>query len=196
MNVLNSGRTFNTPLQSGANQMGMNSDLQKILVIHGPNLNMLGRREPDVYGDQTLKEIDTMLKTQANKLGLFLETFQSNHEGEIVDKIQQAHNSFHGLIINPAAYTHTSVAIRDALIMLNLPVVEIHLSNIYKRESFRHSSMISDIATAQIAGFGPFGYLLALNGLSQELSGLNPAFERNTEYFPKKPLTVARKTGY
>jgi len=176
--------------------MGKNTDLQKVLVIHGPNLNMLGKREPDVYGHQTLDEINTLLKAQANKLELFLEAFQSNHEGDIVDKIQQAHDSFHGLIINPAAYTHTSIAIRDALIMLDIPIVEIHLSNIYKRESFRHSSMISNIATAQIAGFGPRGYMLALEGLAQELSNLRPTLKLNTEYFPKKTLTVARKAGY
>jgi len=176
--------------------MAKNMELKKILVIHGPNLNMLGKREPDVYGHQSLDEINAALKAQADRLGLYIETFQSNHEGEIVDKIQQAHDSFHGIIINPAAYTHTSIAIRDALIMLDIPVVEIHLSNIYKRESFRHVSMISDIATAQIAGFGPYGYMLALKGLAQQLSILNPTFELNTEYFPKKTLTVARKTGY
>ena len=176
--------------------MGKQIDLQRILVIHGPNLNMLGKREPDTYGHQTLDEINTMLKTRANRLGLFLEAFQSNHEGDIVDKIQQANDSFQGIIINPAAYTHTSIAIRDALIMLDIPIVEIHLSNIYKRESFRHVSMVSDIATAQIAGFGSYGYMLALEGLVQELSSLKPAVELNTPYFPEKKLAVARKSGY
>jgi len=176
--------------------MEKHTDFQKILVIHGPNLNMLGKREPDTYGHQTLDDINTMLKTRANRLGLFLEAFQSNHEGEIVDKIQEANDAFHGIIINPAAYTHTSIAIRDALIMLDIPVVEIHLSNIYKRESFRHVSMVSDIATAQITGFGPQGYLLALDGLAQELSSLNPNFEHNTDCFPQKTLKVARKAGY
>jgi 3-dehydroquinate dehydratase-2 len=176
--------------------MGKQTDFQKILVIHGPNLNMLGKREPDTYGHQTLDEINTMLKTRANRLGLFLETFQSNHEGEIVDKIQQANDSFDGIIINPAAYTHTSIAIRDALIMLDIPFVEIHLSNIYKREKFRQVSMVSDIATAQIAGFGSHGYILALEGLAQELSRSKPAFELNTQDFSKKTLKVARKTGY
>ena len=176
--------------------MAKNTKLKKILVIHGPNLNMLGKREPDLYGHQSLDEINAALKAQADRLGLFIETFQSNHEGDIVDKIQQAHDSFHGIIINPAAYTHTSIAIRDALIMLDIPVIEIHLSNIYKRESFRHSSMISDIATAQVAGFGPYGYTLALKGMAQELTVLNSTFELNTENFPKKTLTVARKAGY
>ena len=149
--------------------MGENPARHKILVIHGPNLNMLGTREPDIYGHQTLADINSALKAQADRLGLQIETFQSNHEGDIVDKIQQAHNSFHGIIINPAAYTHTSIAIRDALSLLNIPVVEIHISNIYKRESFRHISMMSEVVTAQISGFGSDGYLLALDGLAHML---------------------------
>ena len=144
---------------------------RNILVIHGPNLNMLGTREPEIYGHQTLEKIDAALKAQADRLGLQIETFQSNHEGDIVDKIQQAHDSFHGIIINPAAYTHTSIAIRDALIMLDIPIIEIHLSNIHKREPFRHTSMISDIVTAQVSGLGPNGYILALEGLAQLLQG-------------------------
>ena len=149
--------------------MGANTAHHKILVIHGPNLNMLGTREPDIYGHQTLEEINTALKAQADRLGFQIETFQSNQEGDIVDKIQQAHDSFDGIIINPAAYTHTSIAIRDALSLLNIPVVEIHISNIYQRESFRHTSMMSAIVSAQISGFGPHGYLLALEGLAQLL---------------------------
>ncbi len=149
--------------------MAENTSSRKVLVIHGPNLNMLGTREPDIYGHQTLEEINAALKAQADGLGLHIETFQSNHEGDIVDKIQQAHDSFHGIIINPAAYTHTSIAIRDALSVLNIPVIEIHLSNIYKRESFRRTSLISAIVTAQISGFGSHGYMLALDGLAQVL---------------------------
>ena len=142
---------------------------KKILVIHGPNLNMLGGREPEIYGHQTLEEIDTALTARAERLGLEVETFQSNHEGEMVERIQQAHDSFDGIIINPAAYTHTSVAIRDALSLLTVPIVEIHLSNINKRESFRHTSLIADIAAARISGFGPQGYPLALDGLAHLL---------------------------
>ena len=149
--------------------MAENTDSRNVLVIHGPNLNMLGTREPDIYGHQTLEEIDAALTAQANRLGLHIETFQSNHEGHMVDKIQQAHDSFHGIIINPAAYTHTSIAIRDALSLLNIPVVEVHLSNIYKRESFRRTSMISAVVTAQISGLGSHGYLLALEGLARVL---------------------------
>jgi 3-dehydroquinate dehydratase-2 len=144
---------------------------KKILVIHGPNLNMLGMREPEIYGHQALEEINSALKAQAERLGMAVETFQSNHEGEIVDRIQQAHDAFDGIIINPAAYTHTSIAIRDALSLLNIPVVEIHLSNINIRESFRHTSLMADIVAARISGFGPQGYLLALEGLAQLLSG-------------------------
>jgi len=143
----------------------------KILVIHGPNLNMLGTREPDIYGHQTLADINSALKAQADRLGLDIETYQSNHEGDIVDQIQQAQDSFQGIIINPAAYTHTSIAIRDAISLLNIPVVEVHISNIYQRESFRQKSMISAIVTAQISGFGSQGYLLALDGLAQILQG-------------------------
>jgi 3-dehydroquinate dehydratase-2 len=149
--------------------MAENTDSRNVLVIHGPNLNMLGTREPDIYGHQTLEEINAALKGHAEQLGLHIETFQSNHEGDIVDKIQQAHHSFHGIIINPAAYTHTSIAIRDAISLLNIPVVEVHLSNIYKRESFRRTSMISNVATAQISGLGSHGYLLALEGLARAL---------------------------
>jgi 3-dehydroquinate dehydratase-2 len=149
--------------------MAENTDSRNVLVIHGPNLNMLGTREPDIYGHQTLEEINAALKGHAEQLGLHIETFQSNHEGDIVDRIQQANDSFHGIIINPAAYTHTSIAIRDAISLLNIPVVEVHLSNIYKRESFRRTSMISAVATAQISGFGSHGYLMALEGLARAL---------------------------
>ena len=138
---------------------------RSVLVIHGPNLNMLGRREPEIYGHQSLDEINAGLLAMGETLGLDITTFQSNHEGEIVEKIQLAMGSCDGILINPAAYTHTSIAIRDALSLLDIPVVEIHLSNIYKRESFRHKSLIADIAAARISGFGGQGYLLGLEGL-------------------------------
>lgn len=139
---------------------------QKILIIHGPNLNMLGKREPEIYGKTTLDEINTTLEEMGKKLDFNVETFQSNHEGTIVDKIQEAVSIYNGLIINPAAYTHTSVAIRDALLLLDMPVIEVHLTNIYKREPFRHKSMVADIATAQISGFGARGYAMALEALA------------------------------
>ncbi len=137
----------------------------KILVIHGPNLNMLGKREPELYGSQTLEDINQGLVVTGKKLGLDLLFFQSNHEGEIVDKIQSEMGKVQGVIINPAAFTHTSIAIRDALLLVDLPTVEIHLSNIYKRESFRHKSLVADIATGQISGFGAHGYRMALSAL-------------------------------
>jgi len=143
---------------------------KKVMVIHGPNLNLLGKREPHIYGHESLEEINSGLRDRGDLLGLDLDTFQSNHEGAIVDKIQQALGNCHGIIINPAAYTHTSVAIRDALAMLDIPVIEVHLSNIHKRESFRHQSMIADIVVARIAGFGSHGYLLGLEGLAKIIS--------------------------
>ena len=141
------------------------SSSKKVLVIHGPNLNLLGQREPEIYGRQSLDEINAGLLSLGEKLGLEIETFQSNHEGDIVDRIQMAVGSCDGILINPAAYTHTSIAIRDALSLLDIPVVEIHLSNIYKREPFRHKSLVADIAAARISGFGAQGYLLGLQGL-------------------------------
>lgn len=142
---------------------------QSVLVIHGPNLNMLGQREPDIYGRTALADIDGRLVEMGKRLDIAVETFQSNHEGDIVDKIQTA-AAFSGLIINPAAYTHTSVAIRDALLLLPIPIIEIHLSNIDKRETFRHTSLIADVVTARMAGFGAHGYLLALEALARMLS--------------------------
>ncbi len=139
--------------------------MKRILVIHGPNLNRLGRREPEIYGHHTLEAIDAEIIQAGEALGVIVQTFQSNHEGELVDRIQQAAEEVDGLVINPAAYTHTSVALRDALQMLDIPVIEVHLSNIYRRESFRHHSMTAAAATGQIAGLGKNGYLLALEAL-------------------------------
>ena len=133
----------------------------KILVIHGPNLNMLGTRESDIYGTKTLDEINNSLNALAADLGVELVISQSNHEGEIVEIIQKSKDCS-ALLINPAAYTHTSVAIRDAIAAVDIPAVEIHLSNIYKREEFRHKSLISPVASGQVAGFGPDSYLLGL----------------------------------
>ena len=133
----------------------------KILIIHGPNLNLLGRRETGVYGANTLDEINKLLKQLAKELKVELDIKQSNHEGEIVDLIQKS-KQYASLVINPAAYTHTSVAIRDAIAAVEIPTVEIHLSNIYKREEFRHKSLISPVSYGQISGFGPESYLLGL----------------------------------
>lgn len=136
--------------------------MKKILVIHGPNLNLLGSREPGVYGKTTLIQINGMLKTLAAKLKVKLTIKQSNIEGEIVNFIQGVKNKFDGIIINPAAYTHTSVAIRDAIAASGIPVVEVHLSNIYSREEFRHKSLISPVAKGTIMGFGAKSYSLGL----------------------------------
>lgn len=134
----------------------------KILVIHGPNLNLLGKREPDVYGRVSMKSIDESLKKLARAQGVMLEIFQSNHEGEIVIRIQEAEGVFGAILMNPAAYTHTGVALRDAVSAVKTPVVEAHLSNIYARESFRRQSLIAPVAAGQIAGFGAKSYELGL----------------------------------
>jgi 3-dehydroquinate dehydratase-2 len=139
----------------------------RILVIHGPNLNLLGRREPEIYGRTTLDEINNQLSALGAQLGLGLDTFQSNHEGAIIDRIQQAAGAYDGLIINAAALTHTSIGIRDALAMLKAPVIEVHLSNIHRREPFRHSSVTAGVVTGQILGLGAAGYALALRGLAE-----------------------------
>lgn len=139
----------------------------KILVIHGPNLNMLGRREPSVYGTATLEEIDEEIERAAADCGMTVETFQSNREGQIVEKIHEALEGYDALIINPAAYTHTSIAIRDALLMLEIPIIEVHLSNVHGREPLRHTSIIADVATGQVIGFGKDSYVLAVIAISR-----------------------------
>mgnify|MGYP003483794349 FL=1 len=141
--------------------------MKKILIINGLNLNLLGTREPEIYGKTTLKDIETELKNKAEKLNVEIECFQSNHEGEIVDKICNAKNNFDAIIINPAAYTHTSVAIRDAFAAVDIPAIEVHISNVYSREEFRHNSLIAPVVVGQIAGLGIQGYLLALEYFSK-----------------------------
>jgi len=135
---------------------------KRVLVVHGPNLNMLGAREPAVYGRESLADIDVALQSLAGELGVSVQTFQSNSEGKLVDRIQAARATADAIVINAGAYTHTSVAIRDALLAAELPVVEVHLSNTYKREAFRHRSLIADIAVGQIVGFGANSYALGL----------------------------------
>jgi len=141
----------------------------KILIIHGPNLNMLGKREPDIYGATTLEEINSSLKKLAADLGAEAAFFQSNSEGDIVSTIQDAMSEYDGIIINPGAYTHTSVAIRDAILSSGLPVVEAHISNVYKREDFRQKSYVSGVALGVISGFGVNSYFLGLKGLIEHL---------------------------
>lgn len=139
--------------------------MRSVLVIHGPNLNLLGTRERDVYGTTTLTEVNERLGARGRELGLDVETFQSNHEGAIIDRIHAARGRFDAIIINPGAFTHYSYAIRDAIAGVEIPTVEVHLSNVYKREEFRHKSVIAPVAAGVVAGFGPHSYLLALDAV-------------------------------
>jgi 3-dehydroquinate dehydratase II len=134
----------------------------KILFINGPNLNLLGKREPSIYGSYTLADINGRITSLASELGVSVAFFQSNHEGELVQKVQDAMGVYQVIVINPGAYTHTSIALRDAISSTGIPTIETHISNIYKREEFRKTSYISGVAVGQISGFGPDSYLLAL----------------------------------
>ncbi len=137
----------------------------KILLINGANLNMLGTREPEKYGSTTLKDIETSVINRGKELGAEVEAWQSNHEGEIVDKIQAAKGNYDGILINAGGYTHTSVVIRDAISAVQIPTVEIHMTNIHAREEFRHTSLLSEVCVAQVVGFKEQSYILALEGL-------------------------------
>ena len=143
----------------------------KIAVVHGPNLRLLGRREPEIYGTATLDDVNRLLEELARELGAQLEVFQSNHEGEIVDFVEEASARVDGFLVNPGGLTHTSVALRDAFLGVGLPFVEVHLSNPTAREDFRHHSFLSDVAAGTVYGFGPHSYLLGLRGLAAKLSG-------------------------
>jgi len=148
---------------------------QHILVIHGPNLNMLGTREPEIYGTTTLEEINAALEAQAKEHGVEIECFQSNHEGTLIDRIQESISFADGILINPAGLTHTSVSLRDALAATGLPVVEVHLSNVFTREEFRHYSHVSEVAVGLVAGFGATSYRLGLEALVDHLEGATPS---------------------
>lgn len=141
----------------------------RILVVHGPNLNLLGKREPEIYGTQTLANIDADLAAVAKDLGVEIESVQSNHEGELIDRIQEAIGHTHGILINPGGFTHSSIALRDALVATSLPVVEVHLSNVYARESFRQLSYVSPVAVGVISGLGAQGYKFGLEALVTRL---------------------------
>ncbi|MCD6280142.1 MAG: type II 3-dehydroquinate dehydratase [Deltaproteobacteria bacterium] len=139
----------------------------KVLVINGPNLNMLGKREVGIYGESTLADIEAMVGEKASALGIYVLFYQSNHEGEIIERIQSAGTEgIDAMIINPGGYTHSSVAIRDAILAVGIPFVEVHITNVATRESFRKNSMFSDIALGTISGLGPMGYVLALEALA------------------------------
>lgn len=141
-----------------------------ILLLNGPNLNMLGVREPEIYGTHTLEEIETQCAARATAQGLTLQAFQSNHEGELIDRLNEAFGQVRGVIVNPGALTHSSIGLRDALAMLSVPVIEVHLSNIHARESFRQVSFISGVATGILIGFGPIGYLYAVDALAGQIA--------------------------
>ena len=143
-----------------------------VLVLHGPNLNLLGLREPGIYGATTLAQIDTQLIELGKSLNTTVQSFQSNHEGALVDAIHTARDRYQGIVINAGAYTHTSIAIRDAISAVQIPTVEVHLSNIYKREEFRHHSYLASIVVGQISGFGANSYYLGLQALVAHLAGL------------------------
>jgi 3-dehydroquinate dehydratase-2 len=146
-------------------------EARRILVLHGPNLNLLGSREPELYGRTTLEEIDRRLEEQAAKAGVELRCFQSNHEGVLIDQIHEARSWADGILINPGAFTHTSVALRDALAGAGLPTVEVHLTNVHAREPFRRRSFVTPVAKGIVAGFGPESYRLGLEALLHALEG-------------------------
>ncbi len=150
----------------------------KVVVIHGPNMNMLGLRDQNIYGPMKLEEINAQLKAVAEQNKIEVEFYQSNLEGEIVDKIQECLGDADGIIINPAAYTHTSIAIRDAISAVQLPTIEVHVSNIYRREEFREKSLIAPVCQGQVSGFGPFGYHLGMIGMLQIFSEIKAMQEQ------------------
>jgi len=145
--------------------------MKRILIIHGPNLNLLGKREQSIYGDRNLENINRMITEYGSSIGYEVDMFQSNSEGDIIDVIHTAPENYMGVIINPGAFTHTSYAIRDAIAAVNIPFVEVHLSNIYSREDFRHTSVTAPACVGQISGFGPDSYILGIEALKRILSG-------------------------
>ncbi len=160
----------------------------KVVVIQGPNLNMLGHREQNIYGPMKLEDIHSQMESFAGQNGMEVEFFQSNLEGEIVDRIQECMGEAHGIIINPAAYTHTSIAIRDAIAAVQIPTVEVHISNIYQREEFRQKSLIAPVCAGQISGFGPFSYHMAMIAISQIMSEVKAMSEAHHAQQAKESL--------
>ncbi len=146
---------------------------KKIIIINGPNLNLLGEREQSQYGSTTFDDLKKMCQNRSKEIGISLDFKQSNIEGEIVTEIQKSRDNYDGIIINAAGFTHTSVSIRDALMIFKKPIIELHISNIYKREEFRKKSLISDVVTGIICGLGPFGYILAINSMHQLINNEN-----------------------
>ncbi len=153
----------------------------KIVVIQGPNLNMLGVREQNIYGPMKLEQIHAQMQEVASQNGVEIEFFQSNLEGELVDRIQECYGEAQGIIINAAAYTHTSVAIRDAISAVSIPTIEVHISNVYRREEFRQKNLIAPVCASSIIGFGPFGYHLAMMGMLQIINEIKAAQEAQAQ---------------
>jgi len=153
----------------------------KIVVIQGPNLNMLGVREQNIYGPMKLEQIHAQMQEVASQNGVEIEFFQSNLEGELVDKIQECYGDAQGIIINAAAYTHTSIAIRDAISAVSIPTIEVHISNVYRREEFRQKNLIAPVCASSIIGFGPFGYHLAMMGMLQIMNEIKAAQEAQAQ---------------
>ena len=164
--------------------------MRRIMVLHGPNLNLLGTREQAIYGTLSLDRLDAALTKLAEELALAIDIRQSNSEGELVSWIQEARSGYDGIIINPAGYTHTSVAIRDAIAAVGLPTIEVHLSNIHCREPFRHQSYVAGVALGQISGFGQTGYLLALRGLHEHIATIKKA--KKTASAPRRQKSARR----
>jgi 3-dehydroquinate dehydratase-2 len=152
--------------------------MERILLLHGPNLNMLGKREPGIYGRQTLDDIVAAARVLASELGVEIDSLQSNIEGELVTHIQRAPSRFDAIVLNAGAYTHTSIALRDAVLAAGLPVVEVHVSNVYKREEFRHHSLLADVVEGQVIGFGAESYLLGLRAAASILRSRQPVRPR------------------
>jgi 3-dehydroquinate dehydratase II len=171
----------------------------RVLVVHGPNLNLLGTREPHLYGTTTLAEINDELESRGAELGLAVETFQSNHEGLLIDRIQQAKGVAAGLILNAGGLTHTSVSLRDTVAAVGIPTIEVHLSNLYAREDFRHRSFLAPVCVGQIAGLGAIGYLLALDALARIVSGREipaaPGPARDERFHAKSRVATSSKKG-
>ena len=160
----------------------------KVVVIQGPNLNMLGHREQNIYGPMKLDDIHKQMQGFAEQNGIEIEFFQSNLEGEIVDRLQECLGEANGVIINPAAYTHTSIAIRDAIAAIQIPTIEVHLSNIYQREEFRHTSLVAPVCAGQISGFGPFSYHMAMIAITQIMSEIKARYEAEQSQQAQKSL--------
>ena len=160
----------------------------KVVVIQGPNLNMLGHREQNIYGPMKLDDIHKQMQGFAEQNGIEIEFFQSNLEGEIVDRLQECMGEANGVIINPAAYTHTSIAIRDAIAAIQIPTIEVHLSNIYQREEFRHTSLVAPVCAGQISGFGPFSYHMAMIAIAQIMNEMKARYEAEQAQQAQKSL--------